>query len=94
MSIGDDGYQEVRARAQKGLALIEEAVWEVVSKSSAGLSNNDISRMLDLESDQNGKQKNYLVWSVLGRMMKSGKIHRHVQPKGQGSAIHYQATNL
>ena len=49
-----------------------------------GMTNGDLTRVLALESDQMGKQKNYLCWSVLGRLMKAGKVER-LLPDGKNS---------
>jgi hypothetical protein len=63
-------------KAQSGLRQIEEAISEVLATHPSGLTNGDITAALALESDQEGKQRDYLAWSVLGRMMKAGKVTR------------------
>jgi hypothetical protein len=68
--------------AQEGLARIKEAIVALLRSRSYGLTNNEISLELGLESDQAGKQKNYLAWSVLGILMKEGSVLRstHQRP--------------
>lgn len=60
--------------ATKGLNLIERAVLEFISISSSGASNAEIAKELNLESDIDGKHKNYLTWSVLGNLVNKGLI--------------------
>jgi len=62
--------------AVEGLGKIKDAILGLLKIRSYGLTNNEISRDLGLESDQGGKQKNYLAWSVLGILMKEGKVER------------------
>jgi hypothetical protein len=68
-------------KAQRGIALIEEAILEILSETSAK-TNAEVTQRLGLESDQDGKQKDYLAYSVLGRMMKSGRVRK---VPGQGT---------
>ena len=77
-----DSYQ----LAQKALAELERAVLFELGKVASGMTNGDLTRNLSLESDQDGKQKNYLCWSVLGRLMKAGKVKR-IQPDGRATKI-------
>jgi len=71
-----------KEQAQEGLQLIEAAILRLLGERTYGLTNNEISVELGLESDQGGKQKNYLAWSVLGILMKKKKISRttHQRP--------------
>ena len=69
-----------RRLALEGVALIEQAVVKLLDGAPDGLSNAEITRSLGLESDQNGKHKNYLAWSILGRMMKEGIVIQAAAP--------------
>jgi hypothetical protein len=66
--------EELRTRAQEGLRRIEDAIAELLRSNSDGLTNTQITELMGLHSDQGGKQKNYLAWSILGRMMKDGRV--------------------
>ncbi|WP_375451052.1 hypothetical protein [uncultured Devosia sp.] len=57
-------------KAQTGLKLIEEAILEILAQSEE-MTNSEVTRLLGLESDQDGKQKDYLAYSVLGRLVKA-----------------------
>lgn len=63
-------------KAQTGLQQIEEALSDLLAKHPEGLTNAEVTVALGLESDQDGKQRDYLAWSVLGRMMKAGTVVR------------------
>lgn len=63
-------------RAQLGLDLIKTAILELVKANPDGITNSDAASLLGLRSDYRGKQKDYLSYSVLGLLMREGKIVR------------------
>ena len=65
-----------REKAANGLSSIEEAIVGLLAEHQEGLINNEIARELKLESDFDGRQKNYLTYSVLGGLMKKGVVKR------------------
>ncbi len=65
-----------REKAKAAVAMLEQAVIEVLEASPDGLRHADIVRLLDIPSDYLGNQKNYLSWSVVGLLMNAGKIQR------------------
>ncbi|HEX8358905.1 MAG TPA: hypothetical protein VF613_02225 [Longimicrobium sp.] len=65
-----------REKAQQGLALLKEAVLEELGQSHEGLVNAEVADALEIRSDYQGKQKDYLSWSVLGLLLNEGKIKR------------------
>lgn len=67
-----DLYEE----SQKGLTLIERAIEKLLMIESEGLSNSEIAHSLGLESNHQGKQINYLTYSVLGIMMEKGFVKK------------------
>lgn len=68
-----DGCYE---KAQSGLALLKSAVMELAKANPSGISNSDASKYLGLQSDYGGGSKDYLSYSVLGLLMKEGRIER------------------
>jgi len=66
-----------KEKAQKGLALIKEAILESLDCHSEGLTNSEIADLLELRSDYLGGQKDYLPWSVLGLLLNDKQIHRN-----------------
>ena len=42
------------------------------------MTNAEITHTLGLESDSEGKMRNYLAWSILGILMNEGKIKSHL----------------
>lgn len=67
------GAQE---KAQLGLQMLKEAVLELAQANDGGVTNSDISKALGLQSDYAGGSKDYLSWSILGLLMRAGKIRR------------------
>ena len=67
-------------RAQVGLDLLKEAILELAQSNPDGISNADASKSLGLQSDYGGGSKHYLAFSVLGILMRDGKL---IRVKGQ-----------
>ena len=63
-------------RAKKALTELEEVILDYLRSKPDGAINNEIARELALESDHNGKQKNYLTYSILGGLIKQGRVVR------------------
>ena len=68
-----DGCYE---KAQMGLTLIKSAVIELAKANPGGIKNSDAAKYLGLQSDYGGGSKDYLSYSVLGILMKEGRIER------------------
>ena len=66
----------VREKAQLGLGLLKEAVLEMAQANPKGISNSDAASLLGLRSDYGGGSKDYLSYSVLGLLMREGKLQR------------------
>ncbi len=63
-------------RAQIGLDLVKSAILELAEANSGGVTNADAASLLGLRSDYRGRQKDYLSYSVLGLLLREGKIRR------------------
>jgi len=63
-------------QAQQGLELLKEAILGILAQKSDGLRNADIAELLEIRSDYQGEQKDYLSWSVLGLLLNEGKVVR------------------
>lgn len=63
-------------RAQLGLQLLKDSVLELAQSNAAGITNSDIAHSLGLQSDYAGGSKDYLSWSLLGLLMREGKMKR------------------
>lgn len=74
----------VKEKAQVGLSLLKEAVLEMTQANSGGVSNAEVASLLGLRSDYGGGAKDYLSYSVLGLLLREGKLdrlegtHKHV----------------
>ena len=66
----------VREKAQLGLRLLKEAVLELAQGNGEGVTNSDVAKALGLQSDYLGGSKDYLSWSLLGLLMREGKMKR------------------
>jgi uncharacterized protein len=60
--------------AQEGLRRIEIAILRLLGSNPEGLRNSEIAEKLNLRSDFNGKQKDYLTYSVLGGLLRREEI--------------------
>jgi hypothetical protein len=63
-------------RAQQALAMLKQAVFDLVRANPTGITNADAASLLGLRSDYQGRQKDYLSYSVLGLLLREGKIKR------------------
>ena len=66
-------------RAQLGLQLMKTAILELAKANVAGITNSDAASLLGLRSDYRGKQKDYLSYSVLGLLLREGKVVRETE---------------
>lgn len=63
-------------RAQLGLELLKISILELAAANHQGILNSDAASLLGLRSDYRGKQKDYLYYSVIGLLMREGKLTR------------------
>jgi len=65
-----------KAKAQQGFKQLQTAVLEELENHPEGLRNSEIATNLELQSDYQGRQKNYLSWSILGLLINEGRVRR------------------
>jgi uncharacterized protein len=63
-----------REKSIYAVSLLKEAILEVIKQNSEGIGNSEIARILTLESDFEGNQRNYLSWSIIGLLVNEGKV--------------------
>jgi hypothetical protein len=68
-------------RAQLGLAMLKKAILDLARANKQGITNSDVASVLGLKSDYRGKQKDYLSYSILGLLIREGKLDRVDQGK-------------
>lgn len=68
-------------KAQMGLDFIKSAIMELAKANPSGIKNSDAAKYLGLQSDYGGGSKDYLSYSVLGILMKEGKMVRNEKKK-------------
>ena len=66
----------VLEKAQIGLTLLKEAVLEFAIANPPGVTNSEVCHTLALQSDYLGGSKDYLSWSILGLLMREGRVQR------------------
>ena len=70
-----------RERAQIGLNLLKQAVLEFAKANERGITNSDAASLLGLRSDYGGGSKDYLSYSIIGLLMREGKLSRERDSK-------------
>jgi hypothetical protein len=66
----------VREKAQLGLSFLMDSVFELAESNPNGITNADATKALGLQSDYKGGSKDYLVWSLLGLLMRERRLQR------------------
>jgi hypothetical protein len=61
-------------QAQAGLKQIQESIVALLKQQPDGLRNAEIAETLKLRSDFCGRQKDYLTYSVLGGLIRQGRV--------------------
>lgn len=61
-------------KAQLGLQLLKDSILSLSLENPAGITNSDCSHYLGLQSAHEGKQQDYLTYSVLGLLLEEGAI--------------------
>ena len=68
-------------KAQMGLDFIKSAIMELAKANPSGIKNSDAAKYLGLQSDYGGGSKDYLSYSILGILMKEGRMARNEKKK-------------
>ena|SRR6185369_12384529 len=63
-------------KSQIALKMLKDAVLELAQANKEGVTNSEVTRALGLQSDYKGGSKDYLSWSLLGILMREGKMTR------------------
>jgi uncharacterized protein len=63
-------------KAQISLEMLKDCVLELAKANPRGVTNSEVVRLLGLQSDYKGGSKDYLSWSLLGILMREGKVAR------------------
>ena len=64
-----------------GLNMMKSAVMEFAKANPKGIKNSDAAKYLGLQSDYGGGSKDYLSYSILGILMKEGRMVRSERKK-------------
>lgn len=63
-------------QAQIGLSMLKRAVLDFARVNKGGITNSDAASLLGLRSDYGGGSKDHLSYSVIGLLMREGKLVR------------------
>ena len=63
-------------RVQLGLGLLKTAITDLVNANPRGITNSDTASVLGLRSDYRGGQKDYRSYSILGLLLRDGRVRR------------------
>lgn len=66
----------VLEKAQLALELLKRTVLELAKANPGGVTNAEVAKTLGLQSDYAGGSKDYLSWSLLGILMREGRLKR------------------
>jgi len=75
-----------KEKAQVGLDLLKDAVLDLARANPDGITNGEAASVLGLKSDYGGGVKDYLSYSVLGILMREGKVERDAE-KGRAKHV-------
>lgn len=73
LNIPDGCYE----KAQMGLEILKSAVMELAKANPDGIKNSDAAKYLGLQSSYGGGAKDYLSYSILGLLLKEGRMLRN-----------------
>lgn len=66
----------LRQKTDAALAVIKDAIVELLQSERDGLTNSAIAEKLGLQSEYEGKHKGYLSWSIIGLLLRDRRIHK------------------
>ena len=66
--------------------MLKGAVMDLARANPQGITNGETASVLGLKSDYGGGGKDYLSYSILGSLMREGKLHRGAE-KGRGPRV-------
>jgi hypothetical protein len=75
--------------AQNGLTLLRNAIVGFVSEHPNGVTNAEIAEGLDIRSDYEGENHDYLSWAVIGLLLAEGRLR--YERRGR-SKVYFVAT--
>jgi len=59
--------------------MVKDAVMELAQANKKGITNAETAKSLGLQSDYGGGSKDYLSYSIIGLLLREGKLKR---PRG------------
>lgn len=81
-------------KAQLGVSLLKSAVLELTQVNDRGITNSEVCHALGLHSDYKGGSKDYLSWSILGLLMREGRVQRKDRKSTSGKSRGYHVATV
>ena len=66
----------IKEKAQMALSMLKDAILELAKTNPKGITNSDAVKVLGLQSDYKGGSKDYLSFSIIGLLIKEGRLKR------------------
>jgi hypothetical protein len=73
----------VYEKAQNALQMLKDVVLELAKANKQGVTNAEVSKSLNLQSEYRSGSKNDLSYSILGLLMREGKVKRGADKRHQ-----------
>jgi hypothetical protein len=77
-----------RAKAQSGFSDIKESILDLLNANEQGLGNSEIAELLGLRTGLDGRQKDYLTWSILQDLCHQKLVHRIPRPNSKRQQLY------
>lgn len=77
-----------RIRAQVGFDAIRESILDLLRDNEQGLGNSEIAEFLGLHTGLDGRQKDYLTWSILQDLVQLKVLTRRPRPNSKRQLLY------
>jgi hypothetical protein len=82
----------LKALAQSGFQNIRTAILDLLSNNTQGLGNSEIAEFLGLRTGLDGRQKDYLTWSILQDLTHQRILRRVPRPNSKRQLLYQLCT--
>lgn len=79
---------EIKARALVGFENIRTAILALLKNNPQGLSNSEVAEFLGLRTGLDGRQKDYLTWSILQDLVQLRILRRVPKPSSKRQLLY------
>ena len=83
-----ENHLTLSSLAQSGFHNIQKAILELLGENPQGLGNSEIADILGLKTGLDGRQKDYLTWSILQDLVHQKILIRTARPNSKRQLIY------